>query len=173
MNIDIKYNDEIDEFIDDLTIEMRLENYINNHFYPAYIIAKLAPICLVGGAIRDLIYAKIPKDMDFVVLGKENLEWVLKVFEKFNIKYTYNKFGGFKFLYNGTEIDIWLAEDLFSSIQYNVDGLFFDLRTNSILSLTFEDFNKNGLKLINSENNIENGREKKLIQFEEKYFTDK
>ncbi len=160
MNIGIKYNDDLDEFTYDLSLVMRLKNYINNHFYPAYTISKLAPIYLVGGAIRDLMYAKKPKDMDFVVLGKEQLDWILKVFKTYNIEFTLNRFGGYKFIYGDTEIDLWLAEDLFSSMQYNVDGLYFDLRTNSLLSLTFDDFNKNGLKLINSENNIENNREK-------------
>ena len=69
-------------------------------------------------------------------------------------------------------IDLWLTNDLLSSIQYNVDGLFFDLKNNSLLSLTFEDFINNGLKLVNPENNIEKVREKKLIKFEEKYKRD-
>ena len=55
MNIGIKYNEDFDEFTCDLSLEMRLQNHINNHFYPAYTIAKLAPIYLVGGSIRDLI----------------------------------------------------------------------------------------------------------------------
>ena len=169
MNIDLKYNKCLDEFTYDLSLEMRLQNYINNHFYPAYTIAKLAPIYLVGGSIRSLIYAKKPKDMDFVVLGKEQLDWVLKVFKAYNIDFKLNRFDGYKFIYDKTEVDLWLTEDLFSSMQYNVDGLYFDLRTNSLLSLTFDDFNKHGLKLINLENNIENGREKKLIKFEKQY----
>ena len=74
MNIDIKYNSDLDEFTYDLSLAMRLENYIHNHFYPAYTIATLAPIYLVGGSIRDLIYAKKPKDMDFVVLGKDSVD---------------------------------------------------------------------------------------------------
>lgn len=98
--------------------------------------------------------------MDFIVLGEEQLDWVLKVFKAYNIDFKLNRFEGYKFTYEDTEVDLWLAEDLFSSMQYNVDGLYFDLRTNSLLSLTFDDFNKNGLKLINPENNIENGREK-------------
>ena len=169
MNIDIKYNEGLDEFTYDLNLEMRLQNYINNHFYPAYTISKLAPIYLVGGTIRCLIYAKKPKDMDFVVLGKDQLSWVLKVFKAYNIDFKLNRFGGYKFVYDDTEVDLWLAEDLFSSMQYNADGLYFDLRTNSLLSLTFDDFNKNCLKLINRENNIENGREKKLKKFEKIY----
>lgn len=173
MNIDIKYNDELDEFICDLSLTMRLERYINTHFYPAYAISTLAPIYLVGGAIRDLILAKHPKDMDFVVVGKEHLDFVIKALEIYKIEYRFNKFGGFKFNYKGTEIDLWLADDLFSSMQYNVDGLYFDLRTNSVLSLTFEDFSKNGVRLINPENNIKNGRERKLIKFEEDYLNKK
>lgn len=169
MNIGIKYNEDFDEFTCDLSLEMRLQNYINNHFYPAYTIAKLAPIYLVGGSIRDLIWAKKPKDMDFVILGKEQLDWTLKVLKAYNIEFSLNKFGGYKFIYKDTEIDLWLTEDLFSSMQYNIDGLYFDLRTNSLLSLTFDDFDKNGLKLINIENNIKNNREQKLIKFEKQY----
>ena len=101
-----------------------------------------------------------------MVLNKENLDWVLKVLEKFNINYTLNRFGGFKFNYKGTDIDLWLAEDLYSAIEYNVDGLFYDIKTDRLLSLTFEDFLNNGLKLINPENNIEKGRKLKLLEFE-------
>lgn len=169
MNIDIKYNEQLDEFTYDLSLEMRLKNYIYNHFYPAYTISILAPIYLVGGSIRDLIYAKNLKDMDFVVLDKKNLEWVVSVLKTYNIEYSFNKFGGYKFIYGDIEIDLWLANDLFSSMQYNVDGLYFDLRTNSLLSFTFDDFQINGLREINEENNIQNGRERKLVQFAEKY----
>lgn len=169
MKINIKYNDELDEFTNDLSLESRLKRYINKYFYPAYAISTLAPIYLVGGAIRDLMYAKKPKDMDFVVLGKNQLSWIMDVFKAYGIEYKLNRFGGYKFIYEGTEIDLWLAEDLFSSMQYNVDGLFFDLNTNSLLSFTFDDFIKNGLRLVNEENNIENGREVKLIEFDKKY----
>lgn len=168
MNIDIKYNNN-QEFIHDLSLQMRLKNYINYHFYPAYVISELAPIYLVGGSIRDLINATKPKDLDFVILGQEHLDWVLTVLNAYKIKFTLNKFGGYKFTYNNTEIDLWLTEDLFSSMQYNLDGLYFDLRTNSLLSLTFADFYENGIKLINPENNIYNGREKKLNKFAQNY----
>lgn len=169
MIINIKYNENEDEFTNDLTLEMRLSKYINKHFYPAYIISSLAPIYLLGGSIRDLILAKEPKDLDFIVLGKEHLDWVLKVLNRFDIELKLNKFGGYKFNYEGTSIDLWLADDLFSSIQYNVDGLFFDLRTKSLESLTFNDFINNGLREVNPNNNIKNGREKKLIKFQNEY----
>ncbi len=169
MNIPIKYNDEIDEFTYDLTLQMRLEKYIKKHFDVGYSISNMCNIYLLGGAIRDLTLAKIPKDLDFVILGRENIDFINLLFKKLNIKYTYNKLGGFKFNYNNTEIDLWLTDDLFSAIQYNVDGLFFNLKDNSLISLTFDDFIKNGLKEVNSENNIESGRVKKLINFDKSF----
>lgn len=169
MELDIFYNEESDQFSKNLSLEMRIRNYINEHFDIAYTISLLAPVYLVGGAIRDLICAKNPKDLDFVVLGKDNLEWVLSVFDKFDIKYELNRFGGFKFVYKNTAIDLWLSDDLFSAIQYNVDGIFYDLKNQKLLSLTFDDFIKNGLKLVNPDNNIEKGRELKLIEFAKKF----
>lgn len=169
MKIEIKYNEEIDEFTSDLTLETRLKKYIKSHFYPAIAISSLAPTYLLGGSIRDLILASHPKDLDFVVLGIENLDWVLQVLTKFNIKYEKNRLGGFKFNYEGTDIDLWLTNDLFSSIEYNIDGLFYDVKNNSLLSLTFEDFLSNGIKKINEENNIEKGRLLKLEKFAKTY----
>ena len=111
-----------------------------------------------------------PKDFN---LNNFTIEEQFKLASQiYNIDYKLNRFGGYKFIYGDTEVDLWLAEGLFSSMQYNVDGLYFDLRANSLLSLTFDDFHKNGLKLINPENNIENGREKKLTKFERLYLND-
>lgn len=172
MVIPIKYNEEQDEFFYDLTLQMRLENYINAHFPLAYFISKMCPIYLLGGGIRDLIYARTPKDLDFVVLGKENLGFILEVFEKFDIQYGFNKFGGFKFKYNDTVVDLWASDDLLTSIQYNIDGLFFDLRSNSLISLTFDDFINNGLKLIDKDTKEDNGRCRKLIKFAEEFKKD-
>ena len=104
-----------------------------------------------------------------MVLGWDNLDWIMLVFKKFNIEYSFNKFGGFRFTYNDTDIDLWLSNDLFSAMQYNVDGLFFDLRTNSLISYTFNDFINNGIILVNNENNRDNGRGKKLIKFRESF----
>lgn len=48
-------------------------------------------------------------------------------------------------------------------------GYFFFLNDNILLSFTFDDFKKNGLRLINKDNNIEKGRKEKLIQFEQNF----
>ena len=95
--------------------------------------------------------------------------WINEVFRIYKIYPNKNRFGGFKFEYNGTKIDLWLSEDLFSAIQYNIDGLLYDVKNNSLISLTFDDFLKNGLRLINPNNNIEKGREQKLLKYESEY----
>lgn len=58
---------------------------------------------------------------------------------------------------------------MFANNALNVDDFFFYLNDNNLISFSFDDFVKNGLKLINPDNNIEKGREKKLIQFEKDY----
>ena len=58
---------------------------------------------------------------------------------------------------------------MFANNALNVDYFFFYLNDNNLISFSFDDFVKNGLKLINPDNNIEKGREKKLIQFEKDY----
>ena len=168
MNLEIKYNDNDDEFMQDIDFKMRIQRYIENHFYPAFTISRLSKIYLLGGCIRDLLVAKIPKDLDFVVLGSDE-EWINEVFRIYKIHPDRNRLGGFKFEYNGTKIDLWLSEDLFSAIQYNIDGLLYDVKNNSLISLTFDDFLKNGLRLINPNNNIEKGREQKLLKYESEY----
>lgn len=168
MSYYIKYNDIDDEFMLDLSLEMRLDRYIKNHFYPAKAISTLSPIYLIGGGIRDLMNAKIPKDLDFVVLGEDE-KWIQEVFKAFKIEPGRNRFDGFKFEYNDTIIDLWLTKDLFSAMQYNVDGILYDVKNKRMISLTYNDFLKNGLREINPENNIDNGRVKKLLKFEKEH----
>ena len=60
MNLEIKYNNNNDEFKQDIDFQMRIQRYIKNHFYPAYTISKHSNIYLLWGGIRDVLVAKIP-----------------------------------------------------------------------------------------------------------------
>lgn len=167
MKMNLKYNLEPDEFDKDISLERRIDNYISNHFYPIKIISELSNVYLIGGGIRDLMLAKNPKDLDFVILNEKDYSWVFEVLNRFKYSYTYNRFGGLKISFGDIMVDLWITNDLFDSIQYNVDGLFYNVKHKEFLSLTFEDFVKNGLREVNQNNNINNGREKKLIAFME------
>ncbi len=48
MSIQITYNEKIDQFTNDITLESRLKRYINNNFYPIFIISTLAKVYLFG-----------------------------------------------------------------------------------------------------------------------------
>lgn len=154
-------------------LEIQIQEYIKKHFPPAYQISESVPIYLLGGGIRDLMLAQTPKDLDFLILGQEHLDFILTIFKELHIEYTFNSFGGFKFNYHGTIIDLWLTDDLYSGIQYNVDGLFFNLQTNSLISLTFDDFKKHGLRLIKEESIVDEKRKMKLKEFEKRFLEGK
>ena len=58
--------------------------------------------------------------------------------------------------------------DVLISLFIGISALH-ELEAFTLISFTFDDFLKNGLKLVNSSNNISNGREKKLIKFLDEY----
>lgn len=169
MKINIEYNDNIDIFSKDVTFEQRLKKYVLDKCPLANAFSNYVPVFLLGGAIRDLMYAKEPKDLDFMILDSRFEDLIPKALERLNIEYKFNRFGGYKFVSNGIEVDLWANDDMFSAIEYNVDGLFFDLGKNELVSLTFDDFIKNGLIKVNDNNNIDVERVEKLKQFEKKF----
>ena len=89
MDIKIKYNDEIDEFTWDLTLNMRMERYIKEHFYPAYTISILAPVYLVGGGVRDLTFcskksltSKVGMNCVYLCLNNTKIHNIIKSVDK-------------------------------------------------------------------------------------------
>jgi hypothetical protein len=70
-------------------------------------ITKHGDVLLFGGAIRDILADKTPRDYDFVVTFRSSfLEEILASFE-----FRKNRFGGYKLVLDGIKIDIWSIDD--------------------------------------------------------------
>ena len=145
-----------------------VKNYITKHFPIIFGIARLCPTFLMGGALRDLKLEKTPKDLDFVCLDNANvIELCIK---RFGLKYELNKLGGYKIYWNDSVIDLWRTDDLFTCVEYNIDGLFYDVANNYFLSFGYYEALRKGLVKINQDNNVENKeklalRRKKLEEY--------
>ncbi|MBR1416908.1 MAG: hypothetical protein IJ572_03735 [Bacilli bacterium] len=150
-----------------------LDNYIKEKFKLIYAISMIYQTYLIGGAIRDIMLNKTPRDLDFVISSNDFVEvdsYIKKFIYKYNLSYTLNHFNGYKILYKGIEIDLWYTKDLFDSIEYNGDGLLYDIEHHQLISLTFDDFLINGPRIVNKTvdmNNKSNERLLKLQKFHE------
>ncbi len=136
-----------------------VKKIINDRFPIAISISQLCPIYLMGGALRDIRFGNLPKDLDFVCLDNDN---IIELFiEKFKLDYKINSFGGYKINYNGMSIDLWKTDDLYSAVEYNIDGLFFDVKQKRFICFGYYDALNNGISVINSKNNTSNKSRKK------------
>ena len=145
-----------------------IKQYINKHFPIIYNLSNLCPTFLMGGAIRDLMLGLEPKDLDFVCL--DTIGIVDAFVLKYHLTWRKNKFGGYKIYYRNIEIDLWSTNDLFSSIEYNIDGLFYDVANNYFLPFGFFDAIEHGIVKLNENNNTtnierQNNRKEKLEEF--------
>ena len=116
----------------------KIDSYINKSFNCLYKHDFESEIYLIGGAVRSLLIDKTPKDLDVVIVSDSSKE-IEDFIEKFNLNYSKNSFGGFKISHNGIQVDIWATNDLFKAIQYNLDGLFYNLKTKKITSMGYFD----------------------------------
>lgn len=115
-------------------------------------------IYLMGGAVRDISNGKIPRDLDFVVLSDSDKE-IVDFIQKYQLQYKKNNFNGYKITYNEIEIDIWNSNDLYKCIQYNFDGIFYDIKNKIIIPFGYYDaIETNTLVEINPKTCSKNGQ---------------
>lgn len=150
-------------------LEEKIDIFIKEKFNIIYAISMIYQTYLIGGTIRDLMLEKEPRDMDFVFhsMNDNEAELYLKRFiNMFNLEYSLNHFNGYKIVYNDMEIDLWHTKDLFNSIEYNADGLLYDIENHQLISLTFDDFLKNGPRKINATNNLNNKSHDRMLKLQ-------
>lgn len=104
---------------------------------------------LIGGAVRDIIYDRCPRDYDFVIdtHGKD-LNVALD-----DIYINRNSFGGYKIIIDNITFDVWALRDtwalrdknnivskydLVSSCFFNLDSIFFDIKNSELMYKNFE-----------------------------------
>jgi hypothetical protein len=66
------------------------------------ILLKNSELVLIGGAVRDILSSKKPRDLDFVYWGE-----LSPIISKLNLKAQHNRFGGYKLSFRDIDIDIW------------------------------------------------------------------
>lgn len=129
---------------------------------------------LVGGAVKDIIKNKMPKDLDIVLLS-DNSSQIDDYLKSLNIKTDKNSFGGYKVVINNITIDIWSANDLFKVVQYNLDGLLYNITKDILIPIGYIDaLEKNQCFLINKDLNHPN-EERRIERYENlcKYLEEK
>lgn len=150
----------------------KLDDCIKSNFNLIYAISMFYQTYLIGGAIRDVMINKKPRDLDFVIYcNNEKVidDFIKKFIDMYNLKYSLNHFNGYKIKYNNIDIDLWYTKDLFNSIEYNADGLLYDIESHSLISLTFDDFLVNGPRKINNTINANNKSEERLLKIKKFY----
>lgn len=150
-------------------LEKKLDSLIKEKFNLIYTISLFYDTYLIGGAICDTMINSNIRDLDFVIhsYNTDYVEDFIKRFiNKYHLDYSLNHFNGYKIKYNDTEIDLWHTNDLYDSIEYNADGLLYNVQEHKLVSITFDDFLKNGLKRINNNNNLNSKSQSRMLKLQ-------
>ena len=152
------YKDEIYDTISDEIEEylQKNEGRIDKAFYEYFDIFNQFKLdgkpYILGGFLRDTLIKKKPKDLDMVILNG-NKPNILDNIKRLKLEYTLNAFGDYKISYNNKEIDIWTVKNLIEAIEFNIDGLFYDIQEKRFVDIGFIDaMDKNSVIRINKIN---------------------
>jgi len=152
------YSDKIYKKIDSLKKNNKKVNELLEH------LGKQGELLLLGGAIRDIIYDRTPRDYDFVV-DTFDKELIISS-SMFDLKR--NSFNGYKITIDDMIFDIWALKDTWAlkdkqnhiskydlerSCFFNMDSIIYDLRNKELLFENFENgINNKVLDIIYSPN---------------------
>lgn len=93
----------------------------------------LGKVYLYGSSITDTYYDLKFHDLDLVV-NVEDTAQLENLLNTLNITYVRNKYGGYRFKYNGIEYDVWNLKDTASMTLFNVEPTLDNLLTYCMFS---------------------------------------
>jgi len=113
----------------------KIKNYLQKKF-PIILEQEFkCPTFLIGGAVKDILNDRKPKDLDIVVLNDSDCIELFTEYHK--LEFIKNSFGGYKINYNGLLVDMWNTNDLYNVLEYTYDGLFYDINNDYIIPIGY------------------------------------
>lgn len=112
---------------------------------------KYGDVVLIGGAIKDIaFFNKIPKDYDFIIITKKQLN--LKLNDNYNI--SDNAFKNMKIKFDNVICDVFsfpTENEIFErAVRFNLDGLFINFTQHTYNADLFNEGIRNNICKINS-----------------------
>jgi hypothetical protein len=114
---------------------------------------------LVGGAVRDALENKIPRDLDIMVEGEDE-NALRSLIDRNRVQFTKNAFNGYKLIFKNLTVDIWFTKDhyIFKDHLYkrakinlaratflNYDSLVYDLQKHTLNTRFFDECIEKGV----------------------------
>ncbi len=128
-----------------------LKNFYN--YFPEFNFLNLkGDSYIIGGFISSILFNEDINDLDIVVLNG-NYDNIKENLDLNNLTYTTNFFGGFRIKDSYREIDIYLVSNFINAYEYNIEGLFLDIKRKIFVDVTFSKALKRKSLMIVNENN--------------------
>ena len=101
------------------------------------------PTYMIGGAIKDIILGLDYKDLDFIQLTDDKSE-ILDFINNYRFNTKKNSFGDDKIILDYITVDFFKINDLYEILEFDFDGLIYDITNSRIISIGYFNAIKNG-----------------------------
>lgn len=126
---------------------IKLENVIKRKLstdFPQILEYKFTnPTYMIGGAIKDIVLGLDYKDLDFIQLTDDKSE-ILNFINSYNFNTKKNSFGDDKIILDNITVDLFKINDLYEILEFDYDGLIYDITNSRIISIGYYNAIKNG-----------------------------
>lgn len=101
------------------------------------------PTYMIGGAIKDIMLGLEYKDLDFIQLTDDKSE-ILNFINNYRFNTKKNSFGDDKIILDNITVDFFIVNDLYKILEFDYDGLIYDITNSRIISIGYFNAIKNG-----------------------------